>query len=922
MNYSKKAVDNRLKKNNSNGVKYLNKAVLIFLRALLIACLIAIVLMVSAGIGLFMGVVDNTPQVNIESIVPMGYQTSIYDSAGNLTDTLVMEGSNRQEVTWEELPECLINAFVAIEDSRFWEHKGIDTRAIFRAVKGVLTKDSSSGGGSTITQQLIKNNVFEGGHESSFGAKLERKIQEQYLAMELEKVMDKKLILTNYLNTINLGNNSLGVKVAAKRYFDKNVSDLTLSEATVIAGITQNPSKLNPISGREKNAEKREIILKYMYEQGYITKAEWDEALADPVYDRIQNVDIVTKETTSKTYSYFTDELIAQIIDTIKEKFDYSDTQAHNLLYSGGLTVYTTQDPALQAIVDEEVNNPDNYVSSKYGYEYRLSLQDPSGEKTHYNQESYKTWCSESGVTYHKLFETEEAAKEALDKYKSSLLESHPGYKVVGESLNCTLEPQVSFVLMDQSNGSVKAISGGRGNKKVSLSLNRATGTLRQPGSTFKVLSAFAPAIDACGATLATVYYDEPYTIGNKTFKNWYSSGYYGWCNIRDGIIYSMNIIAVRCLMETVSPELGVEYCKRFGITSLTDTDYNPATALGGLTYGVSNLELTGAYASIANGGLYTKPRFFTKILDHDGQVLIDNTPEQTRVLKETSAFLLTDAMKDSMIGHTIYCGSGGISATSPAAHLDSMSCAGKSGTTTNNYDIWFAGYTPYYTGVIWAGYDNNEETLSGQTSFHKQIWKKIMNRVHDGLSDPGFTVPEGIVKKTVCRKSGLIATDICQQDPRGSALYTEYFAEGTEPTSTCHNHTRDEIGTIHIRTPEGSYTTTDDTFEWYVPEETVIIGPDGIPINIFDIDNVITGIDGGPGVIQKPEAETMDESPESQKTNVNGGPGTTDDQSFIPNGPGSFSGNRPGGGPGSMNRPQSTIPDTVVTGDFPFLER
>ena len=809
MDFSEKAVEKQLKDNRTNSRKYFNKIIVWVLKILLVAVILFIVFAISAGVGILKGIIDNTPQISIESIVPMGYATSVYNADGQLTDTLVMEGSNRAEVTYDELPEDLINAFVAIEDSRFWEHNGIDSRAIFRAAKGVIT-GNSEGGGSTITQQLIKNNVFNGGFEKSFGEKLERKLQEQYLAVELEKTMDKKLILTNYLNTINLGNNSLGVKVAARRYFDKDVSDLTLSESAVIAGITQNPSRLNPITGKAKNAEKREIILQYMQDQGYITEEERLEALADPVYDRIQNIDIVSKEN-MKTYSYFTDELVDQVIDVLKEEFGYTDTQAHNLLYSGGLSIYTTQDPRMQEIVDSEVNNPENYISSKYAVEYRLSVKNSMGETTHYSEKTMKEWAKENEKSYNVLYDTEEDAQAAVDEYRNSIVGEND--KILGENLVTTLEPQVSFVLMDQANGYVKAISGGRGVKKASLTLNRATNALRQPGSTFKVLSSFGPAIDACGATLATVYYDAPYTVGTKTFRNWYSSGYAGWCSIRDGIVYSMNIIAVRCMVETVGPELGIEYCRKLGITSLTDSDYNAATALGGITLGVSNLELTGAYAAIANQGRFNKPRFFTKILDHNGKVIYEDKVDPVQVFSESTAFLLTDAMKDSMLPNRLYTsGAMNVNSTSTAAHLDGMSCAGKSGTTTNSYDIWFAGFTPYYTASVWAGYDKNENTLSGQTSFHKQIWKKIMTRVHEGLEDPGFTVPDSISQKTICRKSGLLPGQYCGADTRGNPIYTEYFAVGTEPLQTCNHH--NEYGIV---IPEGTEYTDDNSY--IVPE-------------------------------------------------------------------------------------------------------
>ena len=279
----------------------------------------------------------------------------------------------------------------------------------------------------------------------------------------------------------------------------------------------------------------------------------------------------------------------------------------------------------------------------------------------------------------------------------------------------------------------------------------------------------------------------------SKTFRNWYSSGYQGYSNIRDGIIYSMNIVAVRCLMETVSPQLGVEYAQNFGITTLTDTDYNPATALGGLTKGVTNMELTAAYASIANNGVYTKPVFFTQILDRNGKVLISTEPETHRVLKDSTAFLLTDAMEDSMISSRKFSRAGsGPSATSTRAKLPGMSCAGKSGTTTSNNDVWFVGYTPYYTAGVWVGFDRNQKLSSsaGETNYHKDIWRKIMSRIHEGMNDPGFPVPDSIETAQICRKSGKLAVaGVCSADPRGNAVYTEYFAKGTVPTEVCNNH-------------------------------------------------------------------------------------------------------------------------------------
>lgn len=799
MNYGKNETERRLKSLHSKSGKYVSRLVLNILKCLFVLCLFLVVVGTAVGFGMVKGIIDNAPTVNLMNIQPDRFATTVYDSKGNLTDTLVTSGSNREAATYDELPQNLVNAFISIEDSRFRSHNGIDIRSIARAVKGLIS-DDYAGGGSTITQQLIKNNVFSGGMETSFGAKIERKIQEQYLAVELEKNSGmskedtKDQIITDYLNTINLGNNTLGVKVAARRYFNKDVSQLTLSECAVLASITKNPSKYNPITGRDENAKRRKVVLQAMYDQGYITKEQQEDALADDVYDRIQNVNTAAKENTTH-FSYFTDELIEQVTDALMDKLDYTESQASNLLYSGGLQIYTTQDPDLQKIVDDEINNPDNYAAAKYSVEYRLSVTHEDGTTQNYSEQNLKTFRKTQldNPSFDGLYKNADQVQSDIDAYKKWLLKD--GDKIIGESKLLTLEPQDSFVLMDQHTGEVRALSGGRGEKTASLTLNRATNIYRQPGSAFKVITAFAPAIDACGATLGTVYYDAPYTVGNKTFKNWWnaSNGYVGYHSIRDGIIYSMNIIAVRTLMETVTPQLGIEYAQNMGITSLVKDDQGAALALGGLTKGVSNLELTAAYASIANGGVYTKPRFFTKILDHNGKVLIDNEPETKRVLKDSTAFLLTDAMSESMKSNRLFARPGiSITSTSTRAALTNMSAAGKSGTTTGDNDIWFVGYTPYYTAGIWAGCDNNQKLNNGNggTTFHKDIWRNIMNRVSEGMPDPGFVPPDSIVTTQICRKSGKLAIPgVCSADPRGNAVYTEYFAKGTAPTEVCDKH-------------------------------------------------------------------------------------------------------------------------------------
>ena len=448
MNYGKNEVTRKLRRTNSKAEKIGSKMLLLSVKGVLLALVFCTALVVGLGYGIFKGVIDAAPKIDMASIEPSGYATMVYDSQGNLTEMLVKSGANRLEATYEELPQCLIDAFIAIEDARFWSHKGIDIRSIMRAAVGLVTGDSSAGGGSTITQQLIKNNVFSGGNEPNMGESLVRKIQEQYLAIQLEKTMDKKIILKNYLNTINLGNNTLGVKAAAKRYFDKDVSELTLSEATVIAGITQNPSRFNPLSekGRQRNEEKRRVILQYMYEQEKITKEQQEEALADDVYSRIQNVDLVTKES-QNPFSYFTDELVSQVMTALQEKKGYTENQAYNLLYSGGLEIHTTQDPALQAIVDEEVNNPENYVVAYYSVDYRLSIKHADETVTNYSDESMKSYYRNDlgRSSYNGLFNSKEEAAAAIDEYRAAM--TGEGDTVLGESIYYILQPQVSFVV-------------------------------------------------------------------------------------------------------------------------------------------------------------------------------------------------------------------------------------------------------------------------------------------------------------------------------------------------------------------------------------------------------------------------------------------------------------------------------------------
>ena len=784
MNYGKKRTRKRQHELASKSTMIRKKFTVIFCKALLICFFAVVIVGGCSAFGVVSGIIASAPTIQDIDATPTGYLTTVLDCEGNQTATLVASGSNRKYVTIDEIPLDLQHAFVAIEDERFYEHNGIDLKGIMRAaVKGVASGFHFSEGASTITQQLLKNTVFtEWTSEQSLADKFERKFQEQYLALQLEKVVNKDWILENYLNAINLGQNTLGVGVASERYFGKDVSELTLSECAVLAAITQNPARYNPISNPDANAERRLKVLNNMLEQGYITQEEYDEAINDDVYERIELVNIELED--DNINSYFVDELTNEVIQDLIERLGYTETQAYKALYQGGLTIESTQDPAIQLICDQEVNNLENYPSDpKVSFSYRVSIKAPDGTVSNYSEQTMLSYYQSANKNYNINFASEEDAIAAIDQYKADIMDEGDEVVEGSETLTYTIQPQAALTIIDQSTGEVKALVGGRGDKTANKTLNRATDTTRQPGSTFKIIAAYAPALDAGGLTLATVQDDAPYNYGSGqggAVSN-YDSRYRGFTTLREAITDSINIVTVKTLAE-IGPSLGYDYIRNFGFTTVgIDESGNETLALGGLTNGVTNLELTAAYATIANGGTYIKPKFYTRILDHDGNVLIDNTSAESHtVLKETTAWLLTDAMKDVMTQGT----------GSPAYFGSSMAQAGKSGTTTKNRDCLFAGYTPYYSCVVWGGYDDNAPQSNGQTTYPKKIWKAVMSRIHEGLEYKDFPRPEGIVTATVCKESGKLAIDgVCTNDPRGSAAYTEYFATGTAPTEYCDHH-------------------------------------------------------------------------------------------------------------------------------------
>ena len=782
MNYGKRGVRKKQKALNAKGGKWGKKLGFTFVQVFLLFLISAAVLGASAGIGVFKGILATAPDIGNIDVTPSGFSTFVYDIEGNQTAKLVSTDSNRIPVSMDMVPEDLAHAFVAVEDERFYDHNGIDIKGIFRAAAiGIKNKFHFSEGASTITQQLLKNNVFtDWTSEDSFADRMKRKIQEQYLALELEKVMDKDDILINYMNTINLGQNTLGVQAASLRYFNKSVSDLNLSECAVIASITQNPTKYNPITHPDKNAERREKVLRHMLEQGYISQEEYDEAMADDVYSRIQVVDSENGESTVNTY--FVDALTDDVLEDLIAA-GYNETQAYTLLYSGGLKIYSTQDPAIQAICDEvfadESNFPEN---TKWYLNYELTVVNENGDRTNYSTEMFRSFWREAKTGYNLIYSSQDEAYMDIELYKEAILGK--GDEVFTETISLTPQPQVSLVIEDQSTGYVVAMEGGRGAKSGSRTLNRATDTVRQPGSTFKIVSTYAPALDSAGLTLATIIDDAPLNYANgRPVGNWYGEAYRGLSSLRDGIRDSMNIVTVKAL-TWITPQLGFDYLMNFGFTTLEErkeingeifSDIQQSLALGGITNGVTNEELNAAYACIANGGTYIKPKLYTKVLDHDGNVILDNTtPQSKQVIKETTSFLLTDAMVD-----VVTSGTGG------SVNFGNMPIAGKTGTTSDYNDVWFSGYTPYYTATTWTGFDNNVKLSGDEKNLAKKLWRTVMAKIHEDLPSQSFNVPAGIVTATVCSRSGKLPIDgLCN-----GTLRTEYFAEGTVPTETCNIH-------------------------------------------------------------------------------------------------------------------------------------
>ena len=690
--------------------KVLGTLVLVlFLTTLIFACLFALY-------------VKNDLSAQVDSIDGFTLdQTSViyYEDPKTGQDVVLRKlygGANRTWVKYEDIPKNLIHACIAIEDKRFEDHQGVDWVTTLKAcVKMFLGQGQA--GGSTITQQLVKN--ITGRDEVT----VRRKLVEIFSALELEKKYTKKQIMELYLNVIALGENCEGVESASQVYFGKSVSELDLAECAALIGITNNPSIYDPYINAEKNKERQEIILGEMLDQKYITQDQYEKAMAEELVFHNASGEASGDE---DYYSYFEDQVINDVVRDLGEKTGYETTIVRKMLMTGGYKIYSTLNPDVQAAVEEVYQNLDNIPKT--------------------------------------------ASSQQL---------------------------QSGIVVIDNKTGDVVAVAGGVGEKQGSLVLNRATQSYLSPGSTIKPVSVYAPALELGIVTPATVMDDTPYSFTDA--RHWPKNSdsiYRGLVNINEAVGLSINTIPVK-LVAQMTPEYCFEFAKeKMGLSTLVSSYVNAAgdtfsdidlapLAMGGLTKGVTVKAMAQAYAAFANEGVYRTARTYTKVVDSDGKVVLDNTQQSHVAMKDMTAWYIT-----YMLENTVESGTG------TAAQLENMTVAGKTGTTTSDFDRWFAGYTPYYTGVVWCGYDDPEEVVLTDSTANPAtvLWQKVMAKVHEGLANKEFNKPTNVVECTVCRDSGLLMTDACREDPRGSRAITVELSLYDVPTENCDVHKEVEI--------------------------------------------------------------------------------------------------------------------------------
>ena len=694
--------------------------------------------------GLFMMYVRTTlaPTLDVNADdYTMNLSSIIYyqdrDSGEWVEYQTVYGTENRIWVDFDQMPDALWQAAVAIEDHRFFEHQGVDWKRTLGAAVNFFTQSQDTFGGSTLTQQVLKNMTQDDGNT------VNRKVREIFRALEFEKHYTKWEILEFYLNTIYLGQGCYGVQTAAEFYFGKDVSELDVAECASLIAITNNPSIYGPMStvtfkqedgsvktARQENKERQELILDRMAggneEVGvtgldYLSPEEAEAAKAEELHftDGTTSAEDIVSEATGGTHinSWFVDQVLRDVSADLAELYSISTKEALTRIYNSGYNIYTTLDPEIQEIAESV-------------YEDRGSLN---------NLTSVSGQPIQSGIT-----------------------------------------------IIDPSTGNIVAMVGKMGEKKGNLEWNFATDT-QQPGSSIKPLTAYAPALDAGVVSPATTFDNYPVRLlnGNPWPKN-SPNTYTGWTSVRDGIRSSINTIAVQTL-EKVGVTAAYNFATQNLGLSLVPEDMNVSPlGLGGLTYGLSTVEMAAAYSAFANNGVYNEPKTYVKVLANDNTtVVLENETEQRVAMKETTAYLMT-----SMLQNAVSNGTGG------AARFSGMHIAGKTGTTNDNFDRYFVGYTPYYCAAVWVGYENNER-ISYSVNPAASLWRQVMEKVHADLPDKSFSRPSsGLTTVTVCADSGMLVTDACRADPRQNRVVQFEVAVGTEPKEECTLHKMVDICT------------------------------------------------------------------------------------------------------------------------------
>jgi len=652
---------------------------------------------------------------------PMNLSSSIYyidPATGEEVQYETLHGDeDRVWVSYSEIPKDLINATVALEDRRFYKHNGVDWLSTAKGVLSFFTGGRIRGG-STITQQLIKNvTTYD-------DVTVKRKILEIFRALDFDRKYGKEQTLEWYLNYIYFGRGCRGVYTASYKYFGKEVSQLDLAECASLIAITNNPSLYDPYTHPENNHTRRNQCLDWMLAEGYISEAECEAAKEEEIDFHSGHRDT----TQNSYYSWYTEQVITDVTNDLIEKYDYSQAVAEDIVYSGGLKIYACVDPNVQAAVD-----------SIYSDVANLPYTSPSGQQL-----------------------------------------------------------QSAIVVVDLQ-GNVVGLAGKMGEKTAedTRGYNMASRALRQPGSSIKPLAVYAPALEMGLITPYSVFEDSPPMLeGGKAWPNNVNYRYTGQMTAYKAVVDSTNTVAVRTLMQ-VTPEVGFEYLldkfhidpdhlvvnKEINGKNFSDIGYSQL-ALGGLTYGVTPMDMAGAYATFPRNGVYVEPRTYSKVLDSNDKELLVKDLEGEPVLKEKTVYYINEMLKG-----VVRSGSG------TYANFNGMTVAGKTGSTTSNNDRWFVGYTPYYTAAVWVGY-RSPERVRADGNPAAILWRKVMSQVHEGLENRDFAKPDNLVPVEYCMDTGLLATDECRSDIRGSRVATGYLCAEDVPTARCTAHTMVEICT------------------------------------------------------------------------------------------------------------------------------